>query len=97
MAGDRIPPSSALFFQEYRFEDLDSTQHQRLIMERLLAYGNRAEVRWVFQRYGEGAVKSWLQAEGRFKLPRLRYRLFCAILDLSPIEHERVKKRIWPH
>ncbi len=39
-----IPKTSAAFFQEYQFEALDGVKHADLIMERLLAYGDRSEV-----------------------------------------------------
>lgn len=94
---NKIPSSAASFFQEYNFNDLDPDLHRGLVMERILAYGNREEIRWIFDRYGRQAVEEWLQEEGCFKLPRLRYRMFCVILELQPVEHPRVKNRIWPH
>jgi hypothetical protein len=45
-----IPPSTAPFFQEYEFESLDVHAHSHLIIERILAYGSRAEVRWLVAR-----------------------------------------------
>ena len=92
-----IPPSSAQFFQEYHFNDLDPDMHADLVMERLLAFGSRPEIRWVFDRYGKQAVIAWLQEKGSYKLPRPRYKMFCVILGLTPILHPRVQKRIWPY
>lgn len=92
-----IPSSTASFFQEYAFDDLDAQRHQRLVMERILAFGNRQEIRWVFANYGRPAVEEWLQEDGCYMLPKYRYRLFCTILDLPRVEHPRARKRIWPH
>ena len=92
-----IPSSTAPFFQEYRFDDLNAERHQRLVMERILAYGNRPEIRWVFKRYGRPAIEQWLQEDGCYMLPKYRYNFYCVILGLQPVEHPRAKKRIWPH
>jgi hypothetical protein len=52
----QIPRSLALFFQEYTFEKLDAERDVELVIERTLAWGNRAELRWLFARYGRGRV-----------------------------------------
>ena len=41
-----IPETSQLFFQEYEFEHLLECDGD-LIIERLLGFGNRDEVRWL--------------------------------------------------
>ena len=92
-----IPRSAAPFFQEYSFESLDPEKHQALVDERILAFGNRQETRWLFSRYGKSAIRKWLQEDGCFKLSHRRYNFFCIVLDLEPILHPRIKRRIWPH
>lgn len=92
-----IPHSAAPFFQEYQFESLDPESHRGLIIERILTYGNRRETCWLFNRYGKPVIAAWLQEEGSFKLPIRRYLLFCVLLDLGPVVHPRVKRRIWPY
>lgn len=47
-----IPRSLAASFQEYDLECLDPGQHRELVTERVLAYGNRDELRWLFGLYG---------------------------------------------
>lgn len=47
-----IPRSLAPFFQEYDLEKLDPDEHWELMVERTLAYGDRGELRWLFDRYG---------------------------------------------
>lgn len=90
-----IPPSTRPFFQEYNFLSLDSQANAPLVMERLLAYGNRAEVRWLFQEYGKERLKAWVRQAGVQRLPRKRYHFFCLILDLTPnLEN---KSRIWAY
>jgi hypothetical protein len=41
-----IPFSTTPFFQEYDFDILDIQAHAHLIIERILTYGSRDEVRW---------------------------------------------------
>lgn len=41
-----IPETNLPFFQEYNFERLDPERDGNLVIERLLTYGNRDEVRW---------------------------------------------------
>ncbi len=92
----QIPKSTAPFFQEYTFEKLDPVQHQDLVIERLLAYGNREEIRWLYHTYGRGQLRAWVSEMGARRLPRLRYNLWCVIFKLQP-DQEILKKRIWPY
>lgn len=91
---DSIPPSAAPFFQEYRFSELDPSRDQALVIERILAFGNRAEVRWLLQNYGWVAVKDWVRMAGEKRLPGRRYRLWCVLFDLQSRE---TTKKVWPY
>ncbi len=91
-----IPPTTRSFFQEYAFEKLDPTQHRDLIIERLFSYGNREEIRWLYQTYGQDKLRDWVGEMGARRLSRLRYNLWCVIFKLQP-DLEVLKKRIWPH
>ena len=44
-----IPRSLAACFQEFDLERLDPAQHADLVIERVLAYGDRRELRWLWQ------------------------------------------------
>jgi hypothetical protein len=87
-----IPISAKPFFQEYIFSKLDAREHASLVIERILAYGNRAEVRWVFDFYGISQLQKWVSQNGSRLLPKRRYRLWCVILDI-PLE--TTKKSLW--
>ncbi len=89
-----IPPSTAPFFQEYDFASLDPQAHGPLVIERILAYGSRAELRWLVQTYGWEALRAWVAQSGLQHLPKSRYHLWCIIFDLP--EEER-RKGVWPH
>ena len=90
-----IPVSAKPFFQEYTFSKLDPREHAALVIERILAYGNRVEVRWVFDFYGIGQLQKWVIEDGLRLLPKRRYYLWCAVLDLIPETTQ--KKSQWAH
>lgn len=90
-----IPATSAPFFQEYSFPKLNADTHATLIIERLLAYGNREEVRWLFDYYGKSRILEWLREDGQRLLPGRRYLLWCVLLDISP--DSRKPTTAWKH
>ena len=90
-----IPATAAPFFQEYDFERLDPQRDADLVIERLLAYGNRDEIRWLLQRYGQARLRQWLSKAGSRRLPRRRYRLWCVLLDAPESVHAPAP--IWPY
>ena len=91
-----IPKASAAFFQEYQFEALDSMEHAKLIMERLLAYGDRSEIRWLFDNHGAENIRHWVQAQGERLLPRWRYELWRVLFDLSGVQKSE-RLQVWPY
>jgi hypothetical protein len=90
-----IPESALPFFQEYDPEHLDPERDGDLVIERLLAYGNREEVRWLLAQYGLPRVQGWLSESGLRRLPRRRYRLWCVLLDVAGSLRKTVP--IWPY
>jgi hypothetical protein len=93
-----IPRSLAPCFQEYDLERLDPAQHGDLLIERVLAYGDRRELRWLFGWYGRARVTEWLRRFGARRLPWRRYNLWCVLLQLPPARHPRPEeRRIWPY
>jgi hypothetical protein len=90
-----IPETARPYFQEYDFEQIDPERNADLIIERLLAYGDRAEVLWLQRQYGQARLQKWLSAAGVRRLSRRRYRLWCVLMDVpaSPREPEP----IWPY
>lgn len=90
----QIPPSAAPFFQEYDASRLDVRRHAGLIIERILAYGNRAEVQWLLATYGRQAVRDWVAQTGLQRLPWRRFRLWCLVFEIPITEKP---ERIWPH
>ena len=83
-----IPESTRSFFQEYDFGLINIEHDSDLVIERLLAYGNREEVGWLLGQYGHSRVRGWLTESGK-RLPRRRYRLWCVLLDVRETPRER--------
>lgn len=93
-----IPRSLTPCFQEYDIERLDPAQHGDLIIERVLAYGNRRELRWLFDLYGRTRIADWVQRLGARRLSWRRYNLWCVLLDLPSARRPRSEEQqIWPH
>ena len=70
-----IPETARPFFQEFDFDRIDPERSGDLIIERLLAFGNRDEVSWLLKHYGQVRVQRWLSESGIRRLPRRRYQL----------------------
>jgi len=93
-----IPVSLKPFFQEYDFGKLDAERHQDLVIERTLNYGDRREVRWLYQQYGRNAIANWVHAYGSRLLSRRRFSYWRAVLDISDFKRPaNWDNRIWPH
>jgi hypothetical protein len=90
-----IPLSAAPFFQEYRFEELDADLDRGLVIERILAFGDRQELRWLFQRYNMEEIRQWIMRQGASRLLHKRYNFFCVVLDL-PVSQPQ-EQQIWNH
>ncbi len=89
-----IPPSLRPFFQEYDLEDLDPERDAFTVIERTLAWGDVAELRWLFARYGPQRLAKWVREAGWRCLPRQRLKYWLCLFDLSDYRHG---ERIWPH
>ena len=73
---------------------LDPDQHAAVIIERILAYGNRAEVRWLLDTYTREQVCGWIVQSGLNKLSWRRYHLWCFVFNL-PEKNRPVN--LWQH
>jgi len=86
----QIPASTAPFFQEYHFGDLDAEKDAALVLERILAFGNREELSWLFSFYGREKIKVWVGENGLRRLPYRRYNMWCVLLDLPRPEKQEI-------
>jgi hypothetical protein len=90
-----IPETAQPFFQEYDFAEIDPERNGDLVIERLLSFGNREEVGWLLNFYGQARVRGWLSEAGVWRLPRRRYRLWCVVLNV--VGSLREPSPIWPY
>jgi hypothetical protein len=92
----KIPDSLAIFFQEVDPAQLDLDRDAAIIMERTLRFGNRAELRWLFGRYGRAAIADWIREMGVYRLPERHLTFWRLLLDIEPASQPQ-RKAIWPH
>jgi hypothetical protein len=89
-----IPLSLQAAFQEYQLERIDPDEHRFTVVERTLAYGGRAEVRWLFDRYGAELLMQWVQNFGWRLLPRRRLLFWAAYFNLQDLPQ---RQGVWTH
>lgn len=89
-----IPRSLQFAFQEYDLEKLNPDEHAFTIIERTLAYGSRAELRWLFAQYGSARLASWVAEVGWRLLPRRRCGFWASYFGLQNLPQ---RKGIWPY
>jgi Family of unknown function (DUF6922) len=89
-----IPVTLRPFFQEYELESLDPERSAFTVIERTLAWGDIAELRWLFARYGRDRLAGFVQKYGWRALPGRRFKFWVCFFGLSAYEQG---ERIWPH
>jgi hypothetical protein len=91
----RLPRGLAPLFQDYELERISPEEDRTLVIERVLAYGDRGEVRWLLRRYGRAEVVEWLAMRAD-RLPRRRRTLWCNVFEVAPPATIRTTG-IWRH
>lgn len=89
-----IPLTLRPALQEYDLDQLDPDEHAFSIMERTLAYGQREEIKWLFQHYGVQPVADWIRQAGWRLLPRRRLAFWSAYFDLPDLS---IRNGVWQH
>ena len=64
-----IPLTLAPFFQEYDLAQSDLERSQFTIIERVLQFGDRQEIRWLFSVYPRQVISAWVSRWGDEVLP----------------------------
>jgi hypothetical protein len=64
-----IPTSLTPFFQEYDLESLDLVSSAGTIIPRVLQFGDREEIRWLFSVYSRQSISAWIIQWGGIALP----------------------------
>lgn len=78
-----LPSSLAPFFQEYDLARLDVTRSASTIIERVLQYGSRVELYWLFNCYPKEQVAAWVKQWGRYGLPEPHITFWKLVLGIE--------------
>lgn len=78
-----IPLSLAPFFQEYDIAKLNPKKDSHTIIERTLQFGNRLEIRWLFEVYSQEQITSWVRQFGKDKLPQPHRTFWQIVLEVN--------------
>ena len=79
-----IPKSLAPFLQEYNLAKLNPQTAAPLLIERALQYGNRAELRWLFEQYPREQIANWVKRFGKDRLPHPHLDFWQVVLEIAP-------------
>jgi len=89
-----MPTTLRPFFQEYDLEKLALERSAFTIIERTLAWGDRAELRWLFAQYGSQRLADWVRQAGWRCLPRRRFHFWVCYFQLTDYQRG---ERIWQY
>ncbi|MEP7135085.1 MAG: hypothetical protein ABI904_09145 [Chloroflexota bacterium] len=78
-----IPLSLTPFFQEYDLTKLTPEQDSHTIIERVLQYGDRSEIRWLFEVYSNEKIATWVRRWGNEVLPEPHRTFWQTVLEIS--------------
>jgi len=78
-----IPTTLTPFFQEYDLTRLDLQLDRDTIIERVLQFGSREEIRWLFRTYPRPEIRAWVERWGDFALPEPHRTFWRLMLGLQ--------------
>lgn len=78
-----IPMTLAPFFQEYDLAQLNPQRDAATIIERVLQFGSRAEIHWLFRQYSRRQIRSWFKKYARERLPQPHRAFWAIILEIE--------------
>ena len=96
----QIPAGLEPYFQEYNLAALDMSQDANLIMQRTLEFGNWDEVRWLFEVYGAGSIRSFLRKYGEKWLSPVAFNYWRKLLRIRTWRRTAFptpKGELWSH
>ncbi len=76
-----IPLSLTPFFQEYDISKFTHENNSHTIIERVLQFGNRAEIKWLFTVYSQEKISLWVGQFGEERLPQPHLNFWKLVLD----------------
>lgn len=88
----RLPGLLRRFFWDVQLSSLAVDDHRDFILARLLEFGDRASLRWVFQTYPLEAVLAFLKGRGAEVLPGRTWSFWALLLGLNA---DRSRRAAW--
>lgn len=76
-----IPLSLKPFFQEYDIAKMNPEKDSFTIIERVLQFGNRQEIKWMFNLYSQEKILSWVNQYGNERLPQPHLNFWKIVLE----------------
>jgi hypothetical protein len=80
-----IPASLAPFFQEYDLVQIDLERSRFTIIERVLQFGDRQEIRWLFTVYHKQTIMDWVSRWGGEALGELHRSFRKLVLEIPEL------------
>lgn len=82
-ATNNLPPSMAWLFPEYNFEQMTAYDYASVIIERTLARGSWAQIRWLFDQYDRDEIRQWVQQHGYRRLDKRAFHYWRWMLGIT--------------
>lgn len=98
----QIPSFLKKYFWDVKFEEIDKIKNSSFIIERILEYGNKKALRWLFENYSLNQIKDVVY-KTRFLSPRsLFFWTFFLNLDKRKVKclkksYLEKRKIFWPY
>lgn len=80
---NRLPLTLAPFFQEYDIAKLNPQTDSHTVIERILQFGNQAEIKWLFTTYSTEQITTWVKRFGKEKLPQPHQAFWQVVLEAT--------------
>ena len=89
-----VPGFLRQVFWDVRLSDLSLSRHQDFILTRILEFGDRAALRWLFAAYPRKELVGFLQGRSAERLSRRAWNFWRLVLELPPATPRRVSWRL---
>jgi hypothetical protein len=76
-----IPISLKPFLQEFDISKLNLEKDAFTIIERVLQFGNRQEIKWMFNTYSQEKILLWVMKYGNERLPQPHLSFWKIVLE----------------
>jgi len=96
--GNKIPKSVIPLFQEYDYKLLDIRADKNIIMQRILEFGTKGELQWLFDIYATKEVANFVKLNGYRALSCRAFNFWRLVLGVQSYNKPKWlkdKRKIW--